>query len=320
MVRGPTLVQTVVVALGGNAILKQNEKGTAVEQLKNVRKTSRFLVELMREGYRLVITHGNGPQIGGILLKNEHSEDILPSMPLDICGAQSQGMIGYMLQQSIGNEIAKADLDFPVVSLVTQTIVDSNDKAFMDPSKPIGLFYSSTKAKELRKKGWVMIEDSGRGYRRVVPSPEPKKIVELDTIRTLVEKGTVVIAAGGGGIPVTPEEDGQLHGVVAVVDKDLTAQTIACEIRAQILLMLTDVENVSLNFGKADQIDLDHLNTEDARFHLQKGEFGIGSMAPKVEAAINFVRSGGEKAIITSLELCKQAIEGKAGTTISELS
>jgi carbamate kinase len=313
-------VQTVVVALGGNAILKQNAKGTAEEQLENVRKTSRFLVDLMQESYRLVITHGNGPQIGGILLKNELSEAILPSMPLDICGAQSQGMIGYMLQQSIRNEIARANLGVPVVSLVTQTIVDSNDKAFVNPSKPIGLFYSSEKAEELRKKGWLMIEDSGRGYRRVVPSPEPKEVVELGTIRTLVDKDTVVIAAGGGGIPVTHGEDGQLHGVVAVVDKDLTAQIIACEIKAQILLMLTDVEKVFLNFGKANQIDLDHLNTKDAKLYLQKGEFGVGSMAPKVEAAIRFVRSGGEKAIITSLEFCKEAIEGKAGTTISELS
>lgn len=315
------MTRTVVVALGGNAILKPKEKGTAKEQLENVRKTSRYLVELMQEGYQIVVTHGNGPQIGGILLKNELSASILPSMPLDICGAQSQGMIGYMLQQSIRNELAEANLQVPVVSLVTQTIVDPNDKAFMNPSKPIGSFYPLAKAKELQaEKGWSMIEDSGRGYRRVVPSPAPREIVEHDTIRTLLEEGTVVIAAGGGGIPVVHEEDGQLRGIVAVVDKDLTAQIIACETRAQILLMLTDVEKVALNFGKANQIDIDALSIEDAELYLRKGEFGIGSMAPKVEAAIRFIKSGGEKAIITSLELCKEAIEGKAGTVIRELS
>lgn len=315
------MTRTVVVALGGNAILKPKEKGTAKEQLENVRKTSRYLVELMQEGYRIVVTHGNGPQIGGILLKNELSASILPSMPLDICGAQSQGMIGYMLQQSIRNELAEANLQIPVVSLVTQTIVDPNDKAFMNPSKPIGSFYPLAKAKELQaEKGWSMIEDSGRGYRRVVPSPAPREIVEHDTIRTLLEEGTVVIAAGGGGIPVVHEEDGQLRGIVAVVDKDLTAQIIACEIRAQILLMLTNVEKVALNFGKTNQIDIDALSIEDAELYLRKGEFGIGSMAPKVEAAIRFIKSGGEKAIITSLELCKEAIEGKAGTVIRELS
>ncbi len=315
------MTRTVVVALGGNAILKPKEKGTAKEQLENVRKTSRYLVELMQEGYQIVVTHGNGPQIGGILLKNELSASILPSMPLDICGAQSQGMIGYMLQQSIRNELAEANLQVPVVSLVTQTIVDPNDKAFMNPSKPIGSFYPLAKAKELQaEKGWSMIEDSGRGYRRVVPSPAPREIVEHDTIRTLLEEGTVVIAAGGGGIPVVHEEDGQLRGIVAVVDKDLTAQIIACETRAQILLMLTNVEKVALNFGKANQIDIDALSIEDAELYLRKGEFGIGSMAPKVEAAIRFIKSGGEKAIITSLELCKEAIEGKAGTVIRELS
>ena len=315
------MTRTVVVALGGNAILKPKEKGTAKEQLENVRKTSRYLVELMQEGYQIVVTHGNGPQIGGILLKNELSASILPSMPLDICGAQSQGMIGYMLQQSIRNELAEANLQVPVVSLVTQTIVDPNDKAFMNPSKPIGSFYPLAKAKELQaEKGWSMIEDSGRGYRRVVPSPAPREIVEHDTIRTLLEEGTVVIAAGGGGIPVVHEEDGQLRGIVAVVDKDLTAQIIACETRAQILLMLTNVEKVALNFGKTNQIDIDTLSIEDAELYLRKGEFGIGSMAPKVEAAIRFIKSGGEKAIITSLELCKEAIEGKAGTVIRELS
>ena len=315
------MTRTVVVALGGNAILKPKEKGTAKEQLENVRKTSRYLVELMQEGYQIVVTHGNGPQIGGILLKNELSASILPSMPLDICGAQSQGMIGYMLQQSIRNELAEANLQVPVVSLVTQTIVDPNDKAFMNPSKPIGSFYPLAKAKELQaEKGWSMIEDSGRGYRRVVPSPAPREIVEHDTIRTLLEEGTVVIAAGGGGIPVVHEEDGQLRDIVAVVDKDLTAQIIACETRAQILLMLTNVEKVALNFGKTNQIDIDALSIEDAELYLRKGEFGIGSMAPKVEAAIRFIKSGGEKAIITSLELCKEAIEGKAGTVIRELS
>lgn len=306
-----------MIALGGNAILEPGERGTAYEQLENVRKTCVHLVKLIKGGHRIAVTHGNGPQVGDILLKNELSKGVLPAMPLDVCGAQSQGMIGYMLQQSMFNELKKAGVVVPVVSLVTQTIVDECDEAFKLPTKPIGPFYTALEVKRMRKeKRWTMIEDSGRGYRRVVPSPLPKEIVEKDSIRTLFESGAVVIAVGGGGIPVVVKEDGTLEGAVAVIDKDLGAQRFASDIGAEILLMLTDVAKVSLNYGKPNQIDLDKVSVSEAKRYLREGQFAMGSMAPKVEAAIKFVEAGGEKAIISSLEEASKALAGKAGTTI----
>lgn len=309
--------QKVLVALGGNAILRYKEKGTANEQFENIRKTSSHLVHLIKDGYKIAITHGNGPQVGDILIKNELSSDILPPMPLDVCGAQSQGMIGYMLQQSMRNEMTKTGVHVPVVSIVTQTTIDGNDKAFQQPSKPIGPFYDTVEAEELRKKkGWTIIEDSGRGYRRVVPSPKPKAIVERDIIRLLYERGVIVIAVGGGGVPVVIEEGYRLKGVVAVVDKDLGAQVLANGLDVDILLMLTDVEKVSLNYGKADKIDLDKLTIHEAQRYLHDGHFPSGSMGPKIEAAIMFLQSGGKKAVISSLERAREALEGTAGTTI----
>jgi carbamate kinase len=307
----------VLIALGGNAILKHEEKGTAEEQFENVRKTCVHLVRLIRDGYRIAITHGNGPQVGDILLKNELSRDDLPAMPLDVCGAQSQGMIGYMLQQSMCNELKKARIDLPVVSLVTQTIVDEGDEAFIHPTKPIGPFYSGSEAEGLRReRGWTMIEDSGRGYRRVVPSPSPREIVEKGTIRRLFEGGAVVIAVGGGGVPVVAREGGRLEGVVAVIDKDLGAQIFANVIGAETLLMLTDVSRVSLNYGKPDQLDLGEMTVAEAERYLREGHFAAGSMAPKVEAAIRFLKAGGERAVISSLEEASEALAGKAGTTL----
>lgn len=308
----------VLVALGGNAILKHAEKGTAKEQFKNVQRTCRHLVRIIEDGYRMVITHGNGPQVGDILLKNEHSMDILPPMPLDICGAQSQGMIGYMLQQSMQNEMQKIGLTIPVVSLVTQTVVDQEDSAFNHPSKPVGSFHSSSEADNLRReKGWQMVEDSGRGYRRVVPSPSPKKIVEKDAITALWEAGVIVIAMGGGGIPIIVKKNRSLEGVEAVIDKDLGAQLLANHVGANILLMLTDVEKVSLNYGKPNQIDIDKMSTEEAKQYLLDGHFAPGSMAPKIQASIQFLKANGEKAVISSLENAKKALEGQAGTTIT---
>ncbi len=306
-----------MIALGGNAILKHGRKGTAEEQFESVRKTCVHLVRLIRDGYRIAVTHGNGPQVGDILLKNERSKDVLPPMPLDICGAQSQGMIGYMLQQSMHNELRKAGMDVPVVSLVTQTIVDENDEAFRHPTKPIGPFYGASDVERLRKeKRWTMVEDSGRGYRRVVPSPEPIEIVEKDTIRTLFESGAIVVAVGGGGVPVVVKRDGSLVGVDAVVDKDLGAHILASDLKAEILLMLTDVEKVSLNYGKLSQVDLDEMTVSEAKRYLREGHFAKGSMAPKVEAAVKFLEAGGQKAVIASLEEAGKAIVGKAGTTV----
>ncbi len=312
-----SMSRKVLVALGGNAILKHKEKGTADEQFENVRITCEHLVQLIKDGYKIAVTHGNGPQVGDILLKNERAKDILPPMPLDICGAQSQGMIGYMLQQSMRNEMKKAGINIPVVSLTTQTIVYENDVAFKNPTKPIGPFYAVSEAEKLRKeKKWMMVEDSGRGYRRVVPSPKPMEIVERDTIRTLFESDAIVIAAGGGGVPVIVKGDGGLEGVIAVIDKDLVAQIFANDIGAEILLMLTDVEKVSLNFGQPDQKNLHEMTIKEAKQYLKEGHFAQGSMAPKIEAAIKFLEAGGEKAVISSLEKGRKALEGKAGTTI----
>jgi len=314
---GVCVSRKVLVALGGNAILRRGEKGTAEKQLENIRVTCRHLVKLVVDGYGLIITHGNGPQVGAILLKNELSKTVLTPMPLDVCGAQSQGMIGYMLQQSMRNEMKKAAIEVPVVSLVTQTVVDEWDEAFENPRKPIGPFYCGSEAEVLRReKGWQMVEDSGRGYRRVVSSPEPKAIVEWEAIKRLFESGVVVIAAGGGGVPTVMGEDGSLRGVEAVIDKDLVAQMLANYVQADFLLMLTDVENVFLNYGKPSQVAIDRMSVAEARLYLQKGYFALGSMGPKVEAAIRFVETGGERAIIASLEKTVEALAGSAGTTI----
>lgn len=308
--------KSVVVAIGGNAILRHKEKGSVEEQLRNVRRTCLHLVELIKDGYKLVVTHGNGPQIGDILLKNEMSRELLPSMPLDICGAESQGMIGYMLQQSMRNALVDQGFEIPVVSLITQTIVNQEDSAFKNPTKPIGSFYSASEAEILNdERGWILIEDSGRGYRRVVPSPRPQKIVESNTVRMLFECGVVIIAAGGGGVPVF-SKNGILTGATAVIDKDLTAQILANDLDADVLLMLTDVDMIALNYGMANQVDLEEMTIDEAKKYLREGHFAPGSMAPKVEAGIRFLEKGGERAIVTSLETARKALQSKAGTTI----
>jgi carbamate kinase len=309
----------VLVALGGNAILRHKEKGTAEEQFENVRRTCGTLADLVREGYRIAITHGNGPQVGDILLKNEMAKNSLPPMPLDVCGAESQGMIGYMLQQSLQNELRRLKLDLCVATVITQTLVDQKDPAFQNPTKPIGPFYTALEASKLRQeKDWTNINDSGRGYRRVVPSPDPKFIVESFAVKQLFSEGVLVIACGGGGIPVVLRgEDGTFRGVEAVIDKDHTAATLATSIGAEVLLILTDVDGVFLNYGKPDQKEIARMTLEEAKSYLAEGHFAPGSMRPKIESAIKFVESGGEKTIITSIEKAKEALEGKAGTVVA---
>ena len=308
----------VLVALGGNAILQRKETGTSGQQFANIRHTSAQLVDLFLHGALLTITHGNGPQVGDILLRDDLAKDVLPPMPLDVCGAESQGMIGYMLQQSLDNELRKSGLDIPMVTILTQTIVDRNDSAFAKPAKPIGPYYSETEARDLAaEKGWVVANDSNKGYRRVVASPKPKSIVELKVIQKMFDEGFMIIHSGGGGIPVVKNEDGSLAGVEAVIDKDLTASLIASLLKVDVLLVLTDVEKLALNYGKGDEKLLDSLEIEAARKYLSEGQFPPGSMGPKVQAAINFVEAGGKKAIIASLEQGRQALDGKAGTTIS---
>ena len=310
--------KTVLVALGGNAILKYKEEGTAEEQLRNVRTSCRTLARLIKEDYHIAITHGNGPQVGDILLRNEMAKEALPPMPLDFCGAESQGMIGYMLQQCLMNELRQVGAERPVMTVLTQTLVARDDPAFDRPSKPIGPFYSEAEAESLRKKkGWTVVEAPGRGFRRVVPSPRPISILEGRSIKDLFENGYVVIACGGGGIPVI-ERDGEINGVEAVVDKDHSAAMLANLIGACSMLILTDVDEVYLDYGKPGQRAITTMTVPQAEKWMSQGQFQEGSMGPKIESAIDFVRNGGKKTVITSMEKAMDALAGKAGTTITE--
>lgn len=304
----------VVVALGGNAILQPKQEGTAEVQFANVIDTCIQLADLIKAGYQLVITHGNGPQVGNILLQNEEAKDKIPPMPLDICGSQTQGFIGYMIQQAMKNLLPQRH----VGTVLTQVLVDAGDSAFQNPTKPIGPFYSKQEAEQLiAQKGYTMVEDSGRGWRRVVPSPDPKAIIEKDLIQALLERDAIVIASGGGGIPVVKDSQGKLRGIEAVIDKDLAGARLGGDVDADILLILTDVEAVAVNWGKPDQRFLHRLSLREARDLAAQGQFKAGSMGPKVEAAIRFVEQGGEQAIIVSLNKAAAALEGHAGTIIS---
>ncbi len=309
-----------VIALGGNAILQRGQKVTAEEQFKNVQTTCQELVKIVKSlKYKIVITHGNGPQVGNILLQHEAGQrDGIPAMPLDVCGAQSQGLIGYMLVQSLGNALAVAGrADIPLACLITQVLVDKNDPAFSRPTKPIGPFYTAEQAEQLRReKGYVIIDDAGRGYRRVVPSPNPISITEKVAIKQLLDARTIVIASGGGGIPVV-QQDGRLQGIEAVIDKDLAAERLAEDVQAKLFLMLTDVKRVMINYRKSNEKALDHLTVAEAERYLKDGHFAEGSMKPKIEAAIRFIKSGGQRAIISSLEEAFLALEGQAGTVIA---
>lgn len=312
--------KTVVVALGGNAILQPGQDGTFEEQMSNVRLTCEQLAHMVQSGaYRVVVTHGNGPQVGNILLQNEVGKDVAAAMPLFVCGAESQGLIGYMIQQNLVNLLAAQDKgDIPVATVVTQVVVDKDDPAFTHPSKPVGPFYSEAEAKALAsEKGYDVREDAGRGWRRVVPSPDPIEIFEKTAIRQLVEARSIVIASGGGGIPVVREE-GQLKGVDAVIDKDLAGERLAVDVGAAIFMVLTDVDSVRLNYKTPEEKALRTMTAAEAKQYAEEGHFAKGSMEPKVRAAIRFVEAGGERAIITSLSQAVAALEGQAGTTITK--
>lgn len=282
-----------------------------------------YLVKMIKDGYDIVITHGNGPQVGNILLQNELSKEKVPSMPLDVCGAMSQGLLGYLIQQTLTNLLEEEKLKKTVVSIVTQVVVREEDPAFKNPTKPVGQYYSEEEAKELMKeKGWVMKKDNVRGgYRRVVPSPEPIDIVEKEAIKRLVFSGQnqeyVVVAAGGGGIPVIKTPIGY-KGVEAVIDKDLASSALANAIDEKFFVILTDVEKVYLNFGKPDHLALSHLSLSEAEKHYAEGQFPSGSMGPKILASIRFLQRGGEKVLITSGEKLRDALEGKTGTLITK--
>jgi len=308
----------VIVALGGNALQDTKGPATAEAQLDVVRRTCEYLADINAAGYEIAIVHGNGPQVGRIILASETAKNVTPSMPFDVCSAMSQGYIGYHIQQGLQEALRRRGrADLPVVTLVTQVAVDADDPAFRNPTKPIGPFYTEEEAKQLAEtKGYTVKEDAGRGWRRVVASPIPKEIVELDTVKRLWDS-SIVITCGGGGIPVVKNADGALEGTAAVIDKDFAASLLARSVDADILLILTEVEKVSLNFRKPDQKDLDHMTAEEALRYIEEGHFAPGSMLPKVKAAVDFAISApGRRAIITSLYKAADALAGRTGTLI----
>lgn len=310
--------KTIVIALGGNAILQPGQRGTAQEQFRNVDETAKQIAQLVKAGYQVVVTHGNGPQVGTLLIQHEAGSSQVPALPLDVCGAQSQGQIGYMLQQCLSRRLLELNIHKPVASVVTQMVVNHDDPAFAKPTKPVGPFYAEEAARRrMAEKGETWIEDAGRGWRKVVPSPDPVGIVEREVILTLVRSDVVVIANGGGGIPVI-RKDGHYVGVEAVIDKDLGAQKLAMDVGAHILLILTDVSKVALNYKTPDQVDLDAISLAEVSKWQREGHFKEGSMGPKVEACKRFIEAGGRMAVITSLDKALDALQGKAGTRITK--
>jgi carbamate kinase len=309
-------MKTALIAIGGNSLIRAGEKGTAAEQLINARRTAHALVQLIADGYRLVVTHGNGPQVGADLLRSERASDQVPSLPLDVCGAATQGEIGYMLAQSIRQELAAAGVNTPVASVVTQTLVDANDPAMLHPTKPIGPFYSLAEAEQRRRTlGWQIVEDAARGYRRVVPSPEPIEIVELEVIRDLVSSGVLVIACGGGGIPVV-RSNGGVQGVEAVIDKDRASSLLALQLGVDLFVISTDVDRIYLDYKKPAQRPLDLVSGSGLEANYRAGHFPPGNMGPKVESVLRFLRAGGREAIVTCYEQLHAAVTGHVGTHV----
>jgi len=308
----------IVIALGGNALQDSNSPATAEAQLEVVKRTCNYIVEIVKKNYQIAIVHGNGPQVGRILLASEAAKDATPVMPFDVIGAMSQGYIGYHIQQALTAALKKEEKDIPVVTLVTQVVVDGEDPGFQNPTKPIGSFYTEEEAKKLmEEKGYIMKEDAGRGWRRVVASPIPRRIVEIDTVKRLWDS-TIVITAGGGGVPVVELPDGLLEGVAAVIDKDFAAELLAEQIEADALLILTEVDKASIHFNKPNQLDLDFMTVAEAEQYIAEGHFAPGSMLPKIRAAVKFAKKNpGKKAIIASLFKAVEAIEGRSGTTIT---
>ena len=306
-----------LVAFGGNALLPETQRGLQPEQLRNARKAAELMVHIVRKGYELIIVHGNGPQVGNLLIQMEETVNKIPPYTVDVCDAMTEGSMGFMLESAITNELRRRSLDKEVASLVTQVVVDKEDPAFQKPTKPVGPFYPKYRAQMLsREKKWTMVEDSGRGYRKVVPSPRPIDIVPKWVIRDLVHAGRIVIAAGGGGIPVIINGRGLFEGVEAVIDKDYAASLLAREVKADLFIILTAVERVYLHFGKPDQAEAPVLTVEEARRHLADGQFPPGSMGPKIRAAIQYIEAGGREVLITKDSHLKAALIGRSGTRI----
>ena len=308
--------RTALIAVGGNSLIRAGEKGTIAEQLANTRRTAKAIVGVLRLGFRVVITHGNGPQVGAALLRSERASDQVYSHSLDVCDATTQGEIGYLLQQSVHNELSEAGLALPVVTLLSQVVVRRDDPALQHPTKPIGPFYSRADA-EAKKRllGWGIVEDAARGYRRVVPSPEPVEIVEEDVIHALLSQGVLVIAVGGGGIPVV-RENGALVGIEAVIDKDRASALLAGRLGVDLFVISTDADRVYLDYRRPTQRPVDRATADEMARHLEAGQFPPGNMGPKIESALRFLRAGGSEVIITSYDRLCEAVGGTAGTHI----
>jgi carbamate kinase len=309
-------MKTMLLAVGGNSLIRAGEKGTIAEQRANARRTAAQIVGLIRAGYRIVLTHGNGPQVGAELLRSERGASQVPGHPLDVCGASTQGEIGYLLEQALQAELQQAGLHVPVATVLTQSVVSADDPSMKHPSKPIGPFYSRADAEERKRLlGWEIVEDAARGYRRVVPSPEPIEIVELEAIRDLVERGVLVIACGGGGIPVVCK-DGKLQGVEAVIDKDRASASLASRLSVDLFVISTDTDYVYLDYKKPTQRPLHHVTAAELDEYARAGHFPPGNMGPKIESVLRFLRHGGKEAIITSCENLCQSVSGSVGTHI----
>ena len=309
--------KTIVLALGGNALINVGEEGNIYQQFANTRKSLEGVIELLKEGHRLILTHGNGPMVGNYLIRVEEASHIVPTLPLGVIVADTQGGIGYMIMQQLKNKLSQMNMSTGVTTVVTQVVVDQNDDSINNPNKYVGPFYKSEDVDKLTKeRGWVIKEDPGRGFRRVVPSPIPLDVVEKEVIKDLLDSGNVVIACGGGGIPVYYDENGMLEGVDAVIDKDRASALVGNLVDADELLILTGVDKVFINFKKDDEKALDHMTVEEAKKYLAEGQFPAGSMGPKIEAAIQFLEEGGKRVVITSIENSSKAVSGEAGTVI----
>jgi carbamate kinase len=306
-----------VIAVGGNSLIRSKDRSSFADQLATTADTCRSIADVAETGHDVVVTHGNGPQVGFILIRSHLARNRLPEVPFDACNAQTQAEIGYMIQQSLGNEFKRRGIRKPVVTIVTQVVVDAADPAFSSPSKPVGPFYTKGEAAKLEKDlGWAMREDAGRGFRRLVPSPRPVEVIEKPEVECLLRSGAVVVACGGGGIPVI-RQNGALSGVAAVIDKDLASSLLAGEIGAERLVISTAVPQVYVNYGRTNQQALESVSTRDLKEHLAAGQFPSGSMGPKIEAALDFLQRGGREVVITDPDHLAAAMAGKAGTHIT---
>ena len=312
----PRSYPVAVVAIGGNSLIADKHKVAVSYQWEAVRETARHIVALIREGWTVLVTHGNGPQVGFIMRRNELAAAEVHATPLDLIVADTQGSIGYMLQQALNNEFAKGLLYRRAFSIVTQVVVDKADPAFQNPTKPVGSFMDEAQAKQMEAEGWTLVEDAGRGWRRVVASPEPKQVFEIDAIAAAVNNGWIVIAGGGGGIPVAYNWKGEVEGVAAVIDKDRLSALMAINVQADLFIISTGVERVAINFNKPDQQDLAQMSASEARQYLADGQFPAGSMGPKIESVLRYLDNGGKKAIITNPPNLRRAMRGQTGTLV----